>query len=696
MRIHSARLTTVVIAVTLASLLLAICVAEIFYSPQSFSRMKEEMNPEVLQFLEQSHSVIDTTFQRSAHRYMLAFSVIGVALCGWMHRRKFHWKSHRALVLCERLVNILKRNSFLLLIAVILLCGWLGGHYQNAQTLGNTITAIGIVSFIGGIFYFQLLGNNVFRIFCYAALSMYIACALIPGLTSQIDFSNDPASLSAVQLHHGLFIMGSADRLLLNPHWLPDICFHYGIAMSGVSAGIQRWLGFFSWGEIIRFLQVVQILFVVLVVFSYWLWKPKSPLYILLAALCVIPWTHNNFWWLNWPNHSGARWIGFPLAFLSLLMIQKFKAKAASFFLGFMGAVIFLCNFETGIAVNCGLIAFLWTHYGDFHFPSILKKTGRYAVGWILSFVFILLGVSFVSGNTAILKIPYTMFASVLRMSGGWAGMKWEPFLIAMLIFFHAWFVVIRGGIIWIGKGYLSFRQSFKISISVMILIWMTYYVARPHFWNFWSFFILYGFLIADYLNPHLWHLWRKKWRQCFIPLPILILCFFILPEIVERNASYMPLVWNGYNLRQSVLTTRAVNPHSTFAYGLWLPTSYVNVLNEKAELLQKLKTESNSFAYFTEDGHLMQHLTRIPNGLIYSDAPWESYNQEGYTRLIRDLLSQLPQYILFDDPQCRALESDLYQNLYPDFFARVRESLKEYYQPFQISRGWIIWSKKS
>jgi hypothetical protein len=173
------------------------------------------------------------------------------------------------------------------------------------------------------------------------------------------------------------------------------------------------------------------------------------------------------------------------------------------------------------------------------------------------------------------------------------------------------------------------------------------------------------------------------------------MLIFFVLPEAVDRNQNYIPMIWRGYNLRHSIFMSDVQRPDAIVSQGLLLPSSYVNALKEKAEILKNLKASHKSFAYFTEDNYMLQHSTQIPNNLIYSDSLWESFDQKGYDNLIQKTLENRPEYILFDDPNRRALQPDLYKDLYPNFFARVRESIKEYYQPFQITGGWIIWIKK-
>ncbi len=618
-------------------------------------------SPEQVQLLR----AVDITGQRLAYgAALLCITILSVAgLLGWKHGDRLRASlPARWLARARRCVS---RYGGPGIATTILL--W------PKQRSVETAWSVALV--IVGALVFSPLRNKWAPRLLFALVALDLAFLMLPGLFETVDFSRKELwYLNATEGHFSA-VVGAADRVASGRSWFDGAEPYYGLVPIALLATLQHRVGMLDMGGHIRFIQMLQIAFLLLAAASFHLWKPRGLAFLIIALLLVVPWLENNHEAILRPNQSAWRMLGLPLGLLVLLLARGRTMHVAALLLGFTATFLILYNPETGLCLTGGYLVYLALHRDFRHAPAVLAA---FLVGVIaqLALFWLLLGIGL--GDWSLLPKLSGMAALLRRYAGFPRGMTMTFDPLALLIFAHATVVVLRAALQRSAEP-LSSYASARAAIAAITVAWFSYYVSRPHPWNLWTFFFLYPFLIAPFLDARLWTLFRRFGARGFVPVPIVLLALLVGP----------PAIGALKVAHQDVLTSIQATRKPTAGIplsGVRLARQLANPLEEKAAFLRELGQRETP-VYFSADAYFLLLLSGVDDHLPFLDPFVETMTNEDLANLRAKTLALAPPHILFD-----ATNIDLGTPLEErHFLARVMRSLSGAYRLQVVNHGWQV-----
>ena len=471
---------------------------------------------------------------------MAAVAVISLAGAAWVGTRTA-WSSPVARRL-ERIVRAIDAGGAIVVIGVVavLLYFYLGIlPARNLQDLQGEVFSIAfipsprtyLVTLAAALLVLLALARFADRLKAvwtgwaiWIVIASYATFLMLPGLFEAPNLSRfSPELHTGVEWHYAGGL-GPADRLAAGHRLFSEVQLYSGPLLVTLLAIAERVLGHFSFGAHIRIVQVLQIAFVITMLAAQWRWQRSRPLAILTGFLLVVPWVHTYHAAVLYPNQSAWRSLGFPLGVLALLLLGRRQATASRIGLGACAGLLVLLNVEIGVCITAGYLVFLVATATSRRVEQALRIGAAFGAGLALAATGF---VALFRAGLGYWPIPSSFQDALLlivRFSSGYAALPLksiEPF--PLLVCVHAIYLVIRSALQW-AKGPLPFRCAVKAAIGTVMLLWFAYYVRAPHFWNFWTFLFLYGFLVADYLDPRLLSLfWRRLPRLSYAWRPLIL-----------------------------------------------------------------------------------------------------------------------------------------------------------------------------
>jgi len=367
---------------------------------------------------------------------------------------------------------------------------------------------------------------------------------------------------------------------------------------------------------------------------------------------------------------------------------DRAQATASRIGLGACAGLLVLLNVEIGVCITAGYLVFLVATANSRRVEQALRIGAAFGAGLALAATGF---VALFRAGLGYWPIPSSFQDALLlivRFSSGYAALPLkiiEPF--PLLVCVHAIYLVIRSALQW-AKGPLPFRSAFKGAIGTVMLLWFAYYVRAPHFWNFWTFLFLYGFLVADYLDPRLLSVfWRRLPRLSYAWRP-LILALVILPGILLTNVGAIDAVGRG--------VSRLVAPprHASHVVsGVQLPEEFARSLLRKAASLEALhrRQPDDGVVYFTANSYMLPLLTGFYSRLPFQDTFFETITTHDFERLVSWTIAMSPEVILFDVPGSPLAGYREQQQ----FFERLRAALSAFYASTRTTGSWEVWERK-
>lgn len=508
-------------------------------------------------------------------------------------------------------------------------------------------------------------------------LFIYLSFFLVPGLFKSISL----IGLDWPQIEsHYADTVAQADRLAEEQLLFKDFVLNYGFILSPAVGYLERTYGMWTFGNYVRFVQALQVVFCILTLISYYLWKPHNPLCLMVTMLMVTPWISTSNYIIFFPNETAWRFMGFPLGSLVLLILRRKSILVSAFVLGLCSGFLILYNQETGIAITAGYVVFIALRVDKFNLRNMVRAYSLFIAGIVCSLILWLALFRSLMGYWPLPAIASHCFDLGTRALGGFLGHQLYFDVLAATIFFHAIYVVIRSGMIRSMKQISSFG-SFKVAIGVTILVWFAYYANRPTSWNLWPYVFLYGFLIPDYLDRRiLAQNWSEftKWR---IPVHSIVIWFVILPYLIATNA---------HEAKFSISRFLSKIPENAkMLDGVWYPGTDAEFTLEKVRFLRSQPDRSNLLYFKSDHPFLIPHLARI-----YSQSlePVSTYSEQPI--FVQKILKLSPTRILFEIRNESLLSrwSVERQNL----LNRLKADLNGHYCLRAITGGLEIWDKVS
>lgn len=539
-----------------------------------------------------------------------------------------------------------------------------------------------------GIFMFPLLAKRLStamaRKAMWAFLVVYLVFFLVPGLRTTPNLATSDEV--AVEWHYS-FVVGPADRLSVGHVLFRDVIPDYGFILPSLIAYVERHAGILTFGSQMRFIQMLQVVFCLLALVAYRLWKPRHPLFVIFPMLVLIPWAH-TFHAATWfPNQSAWRFMGFPLGAIALLLLRGRSYLVSALVLGLCSGVLILYNKETAIAMAAGYAFFLLLRADPCSIRRISTAYCVFALGFISSLA---MGAFAFRVGFGYWPLPDGL-TDILRLFNryleGFAGLRFSFDMMAGAIFVHAAYVVIRSCVVWQRKP-LSFSESFKIVMGTTILVWFAYYCSRPHPWNLWSYLFLYGFFLTEYIDPHMLSRVRLPSYLTVWPIRKGVLCFILLPAIILSNAG---------QARVCIDKMLANVPEDAkLVSGVWLPASAADALEERAACLRS-QSHPNDLLYFTSNSFLMPKLSGIYPRLPVQEPFGETLTHDDFRALVRKTKDLAPKRIFIEARKTGEKWFDEQHMAYRHrFLDRLKGSLSPAYRLTAVSCGWEIWERAS
>ena len=640
--------------------ILILLAAAMFAWPAKKISLHDLFTPEHVDLLEMT----DTRAQQLAHKVLLMMVAFVVVARASVRRALDHlpqpawnmlaasrrWFLAGAGLLVLTAATYHRTTKELLCMAVVLILMFSRGSPKTEHRLG-------IVATVG------LLG--------YAAFLLLLPLGRIPDLSEQI--------LPFVECHFGM-VVSEGDRLAQGLRLFHDVTPHYGFLTPMLLAIYERAVGMLNFGQHIRVIQTMQVIFAILVFVAYFTWSRGEFLPSVLASLLVLPWIHVSFGAIYYPNQSAWRSMGLPIGALTLIAGTRLTPKGFARLAGVTFGVLFLLNPETALAVCAGFCTVIL-----FRSRGTSTLRGRFGVWVDFAFFAVLpLGLFAFTFQRLFGYYPFPDLSesgrtTLARVSRGYAGL---PISLSlgfswMVVLIHSLFELIRAAL----SPVLCKRGQVRAGFAAVILVWFAYLFNRFHEWNYWTFIFLYGFFIIDLVSRRARLGYGRALRKLAVPTGAAAVI------LIFGSARWPHL--QAINKTLSMYHTRRP-PGAEMVSGVWLRDSDARLVVQKAQVIAG-EPRADGVFYFTADSYLVPLLSGVFPALPACDVFAETVTPADYQRLLARVLAAAPARLFFDDPGTNLSGSDPQRH----FFARLRLSLATQYQLFERRDGWEIWQRR-
>ena len=526
---------------------------------------------------------------------------------------------------------------------------------------------------------------------------MVFLSLLIVGLFKIPDFSNTTdQSLALVNIHYSV-VIGQGDLILGGSRLLDELNPTYGALFTSLIGWISLIKGkLIPLGSIIRWVQLMDILYWVLVYFAYWKWSRKNLGYLIIPVLFLLPWYFSTEGALVPINHSPIRTLGITLSVIFALFVPPFMKGVHFFIAGAIGCLSILINVESGIAANAGIVVFLFC---DLFLGGRTKKDLRICLIAMLAFIAGFLTIFLVYNIWFFVALGYLptlqgwknyVLPAIFGASGSWA-VEYKFDIWPLFLFFHVCFYFCLN---MMGLCIGNYARK-RLMISVIFLVWFAYFVSRPDPEYLSSYFFLYGFLIID-LSRYVRFLLLQKRCNWVVVFPAFLILVILLGKSLDGVLwSWNPFSWDVKNqMRWQVPLVKKGHPLSSeavFSQRCYFSLKYWQSLKEKSDFLM---ANDKPFGvsqkiFFSTDSYMLPRISGVLPYQVYSD-PIMTLNKPTYERMLNKVIDSPFDEIYFDARDEKSLV------WYGGMFQMVRRDLGEHFQKVGVESGWEIWKRIS
>src|ERR1700694_919386 len=632
--------------------------------------------------------------QQCIHRslvFVLAASAMALSIC-----RPIRFSCPPAVA---RLSKAFGRSGVFLVAALVVLAAALDGRAWVADVLSfqGRYPLLPVVSLrtqlalaaLGALMVYGVLWMNAresrlrgFRALTITLAVPYVVAFALLGILRQPDFSGFSRGLLAGVEWHYSGSVASADRLAIGER-LGAVPIHSALLPSVLLGAWQKANGMLDFGGHIRLLAFLETVLLVVTLAGYWMWDAGRAIPWLVASFLVLPWIQPLHAAVLYPNQSAWRFLGFCVGVVLLAAIHARNLHFAAMFLGFFGGLALLWNPETGVCLCLAYAVFL-----------VLRGSGRPSpLKWpaiAASFLGGGLGAAVVFALAVRIGLGYWPDAAAIAgsfpligdFSKGYGGLQFKAVdALAVLVFAHALYLAIRGLMDWGAGSAPTSRESCRIALATLVVVWAAYYFKAPDPWNLWSLLFVYGFLLDDLIPAAgSGSVQIKEFGRSF---RLMALALVILPAIAATNYAA---------LRSAVLAARQADcPGANAVSGICLPAELAKAERDKGAALRETLGRQRVL-YFTADSYLMPLLTGVNQPLPQRDPFSDSILISDFDRLVSAFGSLAPECALFDDPGSPLSGYDSHRK----FYGRLRAAIASSYERRGMDRGWEIWCLKS
>ena len=515
------------------------------------------------------------------------------------------------------------------------------------------------------------------------AFVFLLGCAailIVPGFAKVPDLSSpDFVPPDEAEVHYSI-VVSQGDWLSQGEHLFTEVAPHYGFLEPLVLAAVEQAHGLLSFGAHVRVIQIMQVAFALAAFFCYWLWSRRNMLATVFVLLPILAWVHTTHKSVLCPNQSGWRFIGFPLGLL-LLVAARPSRRLDALLLGLAAGGLVILNPETGIVMAAAYATYVIagrvrTSLDLRSLVSALTVFGLSAT--VIPLVFVLV----YRITLGYLPFPVSRGPSyaLTKFASGYGGLE--------IYFGIGWIVILIHSVFEIGRALVSIealtsQRRIRLAIAVAILIWFAYFANRPHPWNLWTYWFLYGFFVLDFCRPRRLARCGRWIRRGRLPMPLGIMFMFTAMGLFL----IIPALRGNLRLARS----RIAPADTTVLSGVRLPSSYADLASQRADFVRQQK-QKGSLLYFTSNTYLMPILSGVVCDLPFSDPYVEGFTVEDFDRSVTAIEAKHPQVLLFDDPSSQFVGVKQRQT----FIERLKVKLSPVYQRTERRAGWEIWTLRA
>jgi len=533
------------------------------------------------------------------------------------------------------------------------------------------------------------------------SIAIYFLALVVPGMVVHPIplMVDDPVALAQFDMHLNSTTMSS--RAVAAGYGFDYLPYGYGLLMPSVMSVIDRITHDFTIGHQLRFVQYCQLLFCFAALGAYWCYRPRAYLGILAAMLLAGPYWVTGGLGIWHQNQTGLRSLGLPLGMLAMALAGRMAPSRAAWLLGAIGAVAFLINFETAVAVSLGFVIYFVARTRQVPILLFLRMACAgllTIVTWLIIYRLALGRLPFSSDAielTSSFKIleRFTQGGFGLRLfDAGYGNENYVIVPFALMIFAHAIYVAIQSSTR-LGRGPLNQHAAMRLAVTTTLLVWFAYYINAPNWWQLWTHLFLYGFLVIDVLDRRRFAIGypampdnRLTTRLRHMRLaPAHFLFLFILS---------MMLVHTNRNLVQYTFEFAHpswLNSHQdrVLVSDVLMPKKTADALLNKASTLKRLyATENGDLIYLSFNSAFMQDLTGIFQRDPYQDLWVRVPGEAAFDRIMTALLNSRPKVILIDASDGPLAVSGARR----DYQNRIRAAVGRAYRNSATEEGWQIW----
>jgi len=569
----------------------------------------------------------------------------------------------------------------------------------------NTATRINAIALVlaGVVLLFAFLAPRLARwtveLSAVFLIGGYIATLIVPGLmTRPIPLlAADPSALAQLETHLNSLTEPGID-IAAGLNLFDQLPFNYGLLMPSIMSVMDHRLGALTVGGEIQFVQWCQVLLTLTAVAGYLCYRPRAFLGVLAALLLAGPyWATAGLG--EWhPNQTGFRSLTLPIAFLVLALSGRCRPKEAAWGLGAASGLALLINLETTVAIGVGYLVYMGLRARQHLVVPILRMAVA-AVAVVAAYLLLYrIGLGRLPfGSDLSSKIFMTLREHVsgdigLRLFI--AGVYNENYYVVpfvLVMFVHASYVIIDA-FVRLAAGPLPHRAAFRAAVAATLILWLAYYFNLPNWWQIWTHYFLYGYLLIDLFDPRLFGVGREGAKQIggslYRPMrsrmaravPIILLAFLIPytnSHLIQYMRDFMYPSWVRTDHDASVVS------------GVLLPRAMAEALKEKVGKLIALNQETGGkLLYLTFNSNFVPVMSRV-----FMPAPERNLwgyigGGEAFDEAIDKIAAKRPNVILIDAPDGPLAVSGARR----DFQDHVRRSLGRAYHLADTQAGWQIW----
>jgi hypothetical protein len=530
---------------------------------------------------------------------------------------------------------------------------------------------------------------------------LYFLALVVPGLAVHPIplMVDDPVALAQFEMHLDGTAMSS--RAIAAGYGFNFLPYGYGLLMPSVMSVIDHVTHDFTIGHQLRFVQFCQLLFCFAAVAAYWCYRPRAYLGILAAMLLAGPYWITGGLGIWHQNQTGFRSLGLPLGMLAMALAGRMSLPRAAWWLGTIGAIALLNNFETAVAVLFGYVVYFVARTRQIPFRLFLRMAGAgltAIVIWLIIYRLALGRLPFSANAIELLSSlkligRFTQGGYGLRLfSAGFENVNYAIVPFALMIFAHAIYATVQSATR-LGLGALNQHASTRLAVTATLLVWFAYYINAPNWWQIWTLLFLYGFLVIDLLG-------RRRFAIGYPPMPDdrlmtrlrhmriapthFVFMFLLAMMLVVTNQDLIKYTWEfrypeWLNSRhEKVLVSDVL-----------MPKKIGSALLEKASALKRLyAVENGDLVYLTFNAAFMPDLTGIFQRDPYQDLWVRVPGEAAFDRIMDNLLKTRPKIILIDASEGPLAVSGARR----DYQNRIRAAVGREYRNTDTEDGWEIW----